>query len=156
MNTRGHVANGLTGWHVLIALAAFFGLYFAVATFGGGDTSNAYRKGLDYNATLAAAERQAERGWHSEIHYNAKEGKLFASVFGRDAQPVTGLRVAAILSRPATHREDRAIVLTELAQGVYGAEIKLAPGLWVLSLASGEEEGALYRLKRRLLVPDRL
>ena len=90
MNTRGRVANGLTGRHVLIALVAFFGVmliangifvYFAVATFSGGDTSNAYRKGLDYNETLAAAERQAERGWHSEIAYDAKEGKLFASVF---------------------------------------------------------------------------
>ena len=43
------------------------------------------------------------------------------------------------LSRPATHREDRAIVLTELAQGVYGAEIKLAPGL----------VGAFVGLRRR-------
>ena len=34
-----------------------------LATFSGGDTSDPYRKGLHYNETLAAAERQAERGW---------------------------------------------------------------------------------------------
>ena len=52
----------------LSALIAFFGImliangifvYFAVATFSGGDTSNAYRKGLNYNDTLAAAELQS-------------------------------------------------------------------------------------------------
>jgi len=64
-------AKGIEGRHVLMALIGFFGVmflvngifvYFAVATFSGGDTSDPYRKGLHYNETLQAADRQAERG----------------------------------------------------------------------------------------------
>ena len=74
---RAHLsANGIAGRHVLWGLIGFFGVIFAVnaifvyaaeETFSGGDTSDPYRKGLDYNASARAAERQAERGWQTDI-----------------------------------------------------------------------------------------
>ena len=66
MTARTWFANGIQGRHVLAGLAGFFGLmllanavfvYFAVATFSGGDTSKPYQKGLHYNQTIAADAR---------------------------------------------------------------------------------------------------
>jgi nitrogen fixation protein FixH len=88
MKTDGWFANGLNGRHVLIGLVAFFGamliangmfIYLAVATFSGSDTSDAYRKGLNYNETLEEAQRQAERGWLAEVQYDDKSGRLLLS-----------------------------------------------------------------------------
>jgi nitrogen fixation protein FixH len=163
--TVGH-AEGLQGRHVLLALSAFFGVMFvvngifvyaAMTTFSGGDTSDPYRKGLNYNATLKADERQAERGWRTELDYDAKTRKLELSFLDKAAAPVTGLSIRAKLSRPATAKQDRHIVLAETSPGVYDAAIDLAPGLWILSVSSrtqGGHPGGLYRLKRRLFVAE--
>ena len=167
MTRQGFLADGIKGRHVLVALFAFFGLifivngifvYFALATFSGGDTSNPYRKGLDYNETLAAAERLAERGWQGEVGYDDRSGRLRLTLRDRESAPVTGLIIEAMLSRPATASEDRAIKLTEAEPGIYAADVKLDPGLWVISVASGEGSDAsepVYRLKHRLFVAER-
>jgi nitrogen fixation protein FixH len=158
--------KSIAGRHVLMGLIAFFGVmlianaifvYFAVATFSGGDTSDPYRKGLHYNDTLAEAERQAERGWQTEVDYDDKTGRLRLTFLDKAAEPVTGLKLGATLSRSATDREDRSVKLTELSRGVYAGTIQLAPGLWVISVdsdSSDEPEGNVYRLKRRLFVAD--
>ncbi len=167
MISEGRRAKRIEGRHVLMGLVAFFGVmlfanaifvYFAVATFSGGDTSDPYRKGLHYNATLEEAERQAERGWRTEVEYDGKTGRLLLSFLDKSAEPVTGLRLAATLSRPATDREDRAVKLAEVSQGVYAADVELAPGLWVVSVASSDGRQGhdpSYRFKRRLFVADR-
>jgi nitrogen fixation protein FixH len=158
--------KSLAGRHVLMGLIAFFGVmlianaifvYFAVATFSGGDTSDPYRKGLHYNDTLAEAERQAERGWRTEVDYDDKTGRLRLTFLDKAAEPVAGLELGATLSRPATDREDRSVKLTEVSQGVYAGTIQLAPGLWVISVdsdAGDKPEDNVYRLKRRLFVAD--
>ena len=163
--TAGRV-EGLQGRHVLLALCVFFGVMFvvngifvyaAITTFSGGDTSDPYRKGLNYNATLKADERQAERGWQTDLAYDTKTRRLQLSFLDMQAAPVSGLNIRAKLSRPATDKEDRHIVLAETSQGVYAAAIDLAPGLWILSVSSrtsGTHTGGLYRLKRRLFVPE--
>jgi nitrogen fixation protein FixH len=167
MRPEGWFASELKGHHVLMALVGFFGVmlivngifvYFALATFSGGDTSNPYRKGLDYNETLAAAERLAARGWQAEIGYDDQAGRLSVSVRDRAAAPVTGLGLTAVFSRPATDREDRAVGLTEAEPGVYIAEIRLAPGAWVIAVAPSTESDPstpAYRLKHRLFVAER-
>jgi nitrogen fixation protein FixH len=152
------------GRHVLLALIAFFGvmilanaifLYFAVATFSGGDASNAYSKGLHYNETLVAAKLQGKRGWRSDLAYDDKTGRLTLKVLDRAAAPINGLQVVADLERPATDKEDRKVVLKELGEGVYAATVDLAPGAWVIAIdSSGRGEGGdnVYRLKQRLVV----
>jgi nitrogen fixation protein FixH len=156
----------IEGRHVLLALIAFFGvmvlanaifLYFAVATFSGGDASNAYSKGLHYNETLVAAKLQGERGWRSELVYDDKTGRLTLKVLDRAAAPVNGLQVVADLERPATDKDDRKVVLKELGEGVYAATVGLAPGAWVVAIDSsrrGEGGDNVYRLKQRLVVAE--
>ena len=76
MKPDGWFTKPIEGRHVLMGLIAFFGvmlcangifLYLAMTTFAGGDTADPYRKGLNYNETLVAAERQAERGWRTDM-----------------------------------------------------------------------------------------
>jgi nitrogen fixation protein FixH len=166
MTARTTLAKGIEGRHVLWGLCGFFGVIFAVnaifvyaaeKTFSGGDTSDPYRKGLNYNATLRASERQAERGWQTDIAYDAKTGRLALNFVDKSALPITGLGVNATLSRAATDQEDRRVVMVETSPGVYAATVNLAPGLWVLSAASheaGAGHGTAYRLKRRLFVAE--
>jgi nitrogen fixation protein FixH len=138
---------------MLLANAIF--LYLAVTTHSGGDTSNAYQKGLHYNATLEAAKLQSERGWRTELAYDDRTGRLILKVLDRAAAPITGLRVAASLERPATDRSDRKVALNELGEGVYATTIDLAPGAWVVAIASrrqGEDRNSAYRLTQRLVV----
>jgi nitrogen fixation protein FixH len=156
----------IKGRHVLLGLIAFFGvmllanaifLYLAVTTYSGGDTSNAYQKGLHYNATLEAARLQSERGWRTELAYDDRTGRLTLKVLDRAAAPITGLHVAASLERPATDRNDRKVALKELGEGVYATTIDLAPGAWVVAIISrpgGTGGDSAYRLKQRLMVGE--
>ena len=71
---------------------------------------------------------------------------------------MTGLHVGVTFSRPATDKDDRSVDLAEVSQGVYAADVQLAPGLWVISVDSnggGEARDSLYRLKQRLFVAGR-
>jgi nitrogen fixation protein FixH len=166
MTGEGWFTREIKGRHVLLVLSAFFGImfivngifvYFAIATFSGGDTSNPYQKGLHYNDELQADERQAERGWRTDVAYDGRAGQLRVSLLDKAAAPLSGLHVAVQLSRPATSKDDRYIRLTEVSPGVYEADVGLAPGLWVIDMASREaDEGreSAYRLKQRLYVPE--
>jgi nitrogen fixation protein FixH len=166
MNGTSWFANEIRGRHVLIGLVAFFGLiflvngiflYYAVTTFGGGDTSNPYRKGLHYNDTLAEDARDAERGWRAELAYDAKAGRLALSLRDKSGGPVAGLHLAATVGRATTDREDRAATFREIEGGNFVAELTLAPGQWVVQLYSNElsrEGDPTYRLKQRVFVPE--
>ena len=166
MTGEGWFTKELKGRHVLLVLSVFFGVmfivngifvYFALSTFSGGDTSNPYQKGLHYNDALEADERQAERGWQTDVAYDGKAGQLRVSLLDKAAAPVSGLRVAVRLSRPATSKDDRHLRLKEVSPGIYEADVGLAPGLWVFVMASREaDQGreSSYRLKQRLYVPE--
>ena len=59
--------------------------------------------------------------------------------------------------RPATDREDHAVKFSEAQAGMYAAELRLAPGQWVVQLQSEELSRAgdpAYRLKQRILIPE--
>ena len=122
MRTDSWFADGIKGHHVLLGLVGFFGVmlivnaifvYFALATFSGGDTTNPYRKGLEYNETLAAAERLAARGWQGEFGYDDRNGRLTLSVRDRESAPVSGLIIEALISRAVTAKADRATRLAD-------------------------------------------
>lgn len=163
MSERAQTARGIQGRHVLLGLIAFFGvmlvangifLYYALTTFGGGDTSDPYRKGLHYNDTIAQAARQDEQGWSAQLIYGAASG-LALTLSDRDGRPVSGLHFSATASRPATDKSDIAARFSEAGTGTYRAELRLAPGQWVVQLRSDElshDGGPAYRLKQRLFV----
>lgn len=155
--------EGLKGRHVLYALFGFFGLmlvangiflYYALTTFGGGDSGGSpYQKGLRYNETIAAAEKQTERGWAATLRY--EKGRIALTLIDRQDQPVRGVRLEGNVGRPATDRQDLKVELKEEAPGSYAAAVDLGPGQWVVQLHSDDltvSGDPTYRLKQRLFV----
>lgn len=165
MSAAERITRTLTGRHVLLGLVIFFGVmffangllvYYALSTFSGGDRPNPYRSGLDYNQTLAEAERQAELGWETRADYDRKARRLTLQFTDANAAPVSGLSITGTLMRPVESRDDRAVAFREWSEGVYVSDVELDPGNWVLSAESSNREGGptVYRLKKRLMVTE--
>jgi nitrogen fixation protein FixH len=154
----------LKGRHVLLTLIGFFAVIFAVngimvykaeSTFGGLDTDDPYRKGLDYNERIAAAEAQAKLGWRDSLSYVPETRRLRVSLIDKAGGAISGLEVSAQIQRPATNRFDREIVLEQTGPGIYEAEAAgLGPGGWTVDLTarSSDEDAALYEARRRLWI----
>jgi nitrogen fixation protein FixH len=158
----------IEGRHVLYGLIAFFGVmlvangffvYYALGTFTGFDTRDAYREGIHYNDRIAAEVAQERRGWQPALRYDAGSHRLVLEVHDRKGRPVAGLRVAGEVRRPVTDRADRPLKMHEISPALYVAEMDLAPGQWTIiaRLYNGAGAGEpAYRHKQRLWVePDR-
>lgn len=164
--TQGEKSSGrpVTGRHVLYAFLAFFGVIFvadsymiykAVTTFGGLETTDAYRKGLAYNDRIAIADAQAKRGWSDKVGYSVQSGQLQISLLDRDGDGVSGLAVAAKVGRPATNRYDHTIAFSQSGPGIYEAHATgLEPGWWTIDIvaARGSEVEPVYQARRRLWI----
>lgn len=154
--------GGLNGRHVLLGFVAFFGcifvvngsmIYSALSTNTGLVANEPYRKGLHYNDRIAAAERQALLDWRESVTLD-RDGTVTVRLTAGEDRPVPGLALGAVVGRPATNRQDHAIVLSETAPGVYsGRMASLEPGAWLVSLEARAEKQApepVFRARRRL------
>ncbi len=155
----------ITGRHVLFMMLGFFGViiatdaylvYKAVSTFGGIETNDAYRKGIQYNQRISDARVQADLGWAVESKIDATTGELKVAVTDRDGKAVEGLTVRAVVGRPATNAEDRTVALTPVASGVYATALgNIGPGSWIATLTAGNSgadgmQEVQYQAKVRL------
>ena len=157
-------SEGLTGRHVLAILVTFFGIVFAVnayfvivalSTHAGVVANEPYRKGLKYNERIADSALQDSLGWNGEIAL-APDGRHLVMTL-RDAAglPVRGLALSATLGRPATTREDVALLLGETTPGRYEAALTLSgAGTYVASIEARNllqaDDGVLFRARKRL------
>jgi nitrogen fixation protein FixH len=152
------------GHHVLFGILSFFAVVFAVngyflfaalSTHSGVVANEPYRKGLDYNARIAADERQTELGWHDEVSVTG-DGKVSVTVSDRQTQPLSGLVISGTIGRPSTVHFDRRFRLAEQERGRHAAEVgALEPGNWVIAIearSGAEDAEPAYRVRRRLLL----
>lgn len=150
----------LTGRRVLLYLVAFFAVVFAanaalvkfaIDTLPGTEVDSAYRASLAFNAEIAAAHAQAQRGWHVVAHVERNgEGGARLRIDARDAvgAPLGGIGFAARLERPTDVRGDRKFALTERETGIYsGQAADVGPGQWelIVEAARGNERVFLSR-----------
>lgn len=152
----------INGRHVLLAMVGFFGLiiatdaylvYKAVSTFGGIETQDAYRKGLNYNERIAEERAQAALGWTKDVRLEKDELRI--SVLDKDQKGVENLQITALLGRPATNAEDRTLQLTQVSSGQYMATVGgLEAGNWVATMEVREAlsgtDRVVYQSKVRL------
>jgi nitrogen fixation protein FixH len=128
-------------------------IYWAVATNSGLVANEPYRKGLAYNERIAAGERQAKLGWTDQVEVT-RDGTVVLALTDSAGQAVTGLKVEAVLGRPATNRADIRFALDETAPGRYRAQTApLEPGSWLVALEARRHAGAtepVYRKRKRL------
>ncbi|MEL6765769.1 MAG: FixH family protein [Pseudomonadota bacterium] len=133
----------LKGRHVLIIALCAFGviitanmalLFAATGTFPGTVVDNSYRAGVGWNDRAAA---QAALGWQVSTAYDGEA--LRVTVLDAEGAEIEGLRVEAVVGRPAGDVTDTALTLTREGAG-YGAPVALAPGSWrvALSIKGGE------------------
>lgn len=153
--TGRHVLYGIVGFFFIITSVDVFMIYKALSTFGGIETSDAYRKGLHYNHRIEAEKLQKILGWRDEAKFDGQKEEL--SVFMSDVEHkgIDGLNITAILGRPATNREDHIVELSPVGSGRYVAPVHgLKQGTWIAALsvkrASSEGDNILYQSKVRL------
>ena len=152
------ISARIGGRHVLFAMLAFFGVviavngvfvYFALSTFSGLSTENAYTKGLGYNATLEEARIQHDLGWQVAATIDGAVVRL--AFTDRDGRPLDGLALEARVARPATAAFDGAVAFEAEGGGRYvAAEPLVGSGAWRLRVravaADGRRIDATYRL----------
>jgi len=147
----------LTGRKVLLIAVAAFGvilaanlamLYAATSTFPGLVVKNSYVASQNWNARTDA---QRALGWKAAASYG--EGTLRVTMTGRDGAPVRGLRVMAVVGRPASARDDVRLELTERARG-YAAPLVLAPGMWRVMITGADAEGGSFEAAAQIYVRD--
>jgi len=147
-----------TGRKMLIWTLGFFGviiavnlvlLAFALRTHTGLVAPNSYVASQNFNRKAAEAHAQAARGWKTAAAYGG--GVLELTFAGPDGEPILNLRVEGGVGRPVSAAEDRHVVFSRAAPGVYRAATPLGPGEWMVeAVAAGA--GEPYRLSRRFFV----
>ncbi len=156
--------DGFQGRHMALFLGVFFGvmllvngifLYFAISTFNGLSTEDAYRKGLKYNERLDEEARQNRLGWTNSVITSPDQRSLTLVISARNGKPVTGLNLSSKLSRPASDRYDTSLEFSETKQGIYIAPMKdIQAGNWTLTINARQqwdEPGKIvYRMKKRI------
>lgn len=147
----------ITGWHVLAAVVAFFGVVIAVdsafliaayRSHPGQVSVTPYEDGLAFNREAARRRAQAALGWTAVVAPSA--GILVVELRDADNAPVTGQKLSGLLRRPATEAGEFRLTFSEASPGRYVAQVRPAPGAWDATVRS--EKGA-FEAERRLTWP---
>jgi len=139
-NSPSHNAEQTTGmrpsdrWIPWYFVAFFVGLalissvfvYLAVTTHTGVVTQQAYEKGLNYNATIAASEKGQALGWQGAAKFtpvsSATAGMVSLTV-ATENEALVGATVTASVSRPTQDGYDFTLTLQEQEKGTYRADV---------------------------------
>lgn len=157
-----------TGRRILIGLGAFFlsvfaangvMVYYALSTFDGVETDDAYRKGRAYNHVLEADAAQTALGWSTNIEIKSSvlaEGiSVYATVTvtttNGDAAPLQG--PVLTFWRPTAQGMDEQIQIVSAGDGSFQGAARLAqPGNWIVRLNALTLDGGPYVHEERLFI----
>jgi nitrogen fixation protein FixH len=130
-------------------------VYFAAASWTGVETRQPYIRGLDYNRTLDAVERQKALGWTADLALrpDAEGARLDLSLVDARRLAIAGARVTARFVRPTHEGHDFEIALEDLGRGRYAGVARAPlPGQWDVRVFVAHPSGE-FRLTRRVAVP---
>lgn len=147
------------GMLVVIAVNAVL-ITAAIGTFPGFETRDHYRKGLAYNANLAAAREQDQRGWQMELAFQPEHddtgghrGRLDVRFADAAGSPLAGLDVQARLIRPTQAGHDQELALVTQGDGRYSGAVNVTlPGQWEVRVLARDGDRH-FQATRRLFVP---
>ena len=139
--------RGLTGWHVLAMLVAFFGLiivaniafiYFAVQSHRGEDVPKSYRQGLEYNQVITARAEQAALGWTAKVSEPrpGDSSQLLIEVFDADGEIVEGVEFDVRLRHPADADLDQPATIVQQRGGEMVIDTSALHGRWIIKALS--------------------
>lgn len=134
-------------WWIPWSFVAFFAVivavngalvFFALDSWTGLETTDAYGKGIHYNRVLDAEAAQRALGWHAALAVNPRpSGETVVTVRLRDRSggALDGARVGIRFVRPTKAGYDVSVALRPRGKGLYGARVKLPlAGQWILQI----------------------
>lgn len=144
----------LNGYHIFGAIAAFFGVVFAVNgvmvflaldSWSGLSTDDPYQRGLRYNTTLEAMAQRDALGWQENFTFTAADasgaqgesrGRIALEMRDRDGNLLEGLIVAGQIWRPTNEGFDRPLKLEAVGAGRYVTNVVFPlKGNWLVRLS---------------------
>lgn len=145
------------GGMLLVIVVNGIMMFFATSTFTGLSTDDYYRKGAEYNKTIAAREAMEKLGWRVKFDFQAAPAgapsRVSARFLDNDGQPISGLTVKIYRYRPTQDGHDAFVDLAYSGEGTYRAELVLPlPGIWDLRLLAGRGEEQ-FQSSHRIQVP---
>jgi nitrogen fixation protein FixH len=155
----------LTGRTVLLCLVAFFAVVagvnavmirFATSTFGGVETSSAYKAGLAYKSEIAAARAQDALNWRVDGRMTRNHNGtalLTVNVADAEGRPLSDVRVRARATHPMDSRMDHEFELSSQRAGQFqGKDDTMASGQWTLVIDVLRDGERLFRSKSRVVL----
>ncbi len=155
----------ITGRFVLFCMLGFFGVIiavnltmarFAISTFGGVETKNAYSAGLAYARELADSRAQDARHWKvdARVHRTADgKARVELSALDKAGAPLGALTPVLVFRHPTDARRDHEVAMNFLEPGSYSGLSELPPGLWVLRLELMRDGERVFRSTSKVMVP---
>lgn len=146
------------GWHVLVAMIAFFGIItavnavmitLAIQSFPGQVSVTPYEDGVAYNKKLAQMAAQESLGWRAAA--GVEDGQVVVRLKDRLNGPVEGARLTGRLERPATEAGRLTPAFKEIEPGVYAARPGRLDGAWDLTFTAIDGSGRRFEGERRLM-----
>jgi len=145
----------LVGFFLVVFIVNGLMAYFALGTWGGLDTSDAYRKGIHYNEQIAAAEAQKKSGWKIRLSHSPtalRGDRIDVAVVWPD-QDLPPARIAARISRAVTNAHDQEIILSKSADNIYTAPVMLPEaGQWNVTILVSRPDGPIYQHRQKIFI----
>lgn len=158
MTVKSH-GKPLTGRKVLAWFLGFFFIvfganlvmsWFAVTTFSGVETEDAYQRGREFNREIAEAEMQKALGWTISVTTEQEaDSNIFLAMTIRDVggTALETMSVEGLMVRPVHDGIDQPVVLAYLGDGRYGARVTLPErGNWQLKASVQDAAGRERRI----------
>ena len=148
-----------TGYHMLFAMVAFFGVIIAVnitlafvasSSWTGFVVENSYVASQHFNEKLVEGREQAALGWTSQL--TIADGKIGFSVVDGKGRRVWADGGEVVLRRPAYASEDETVPMTAAKDGTLYAEHVVRDGLWIIDVSANVGRDRPYRDGRRITV----
>ncbi len=125
---------------------------FSITSWTGLETENPYVKGLNYNASLAAAAKQQARGWTSNMTWQQLDGlkvKINFITKYKNGNNLSGADFRVLFLRPTTAGFDSEVTLVETEGGHYQAVVSLPmPGIWDVKQVIEHKDGTYQSMQR--------
>ena len=148
-----------TGKHMLAVIGLFFGTiitvnlvltWFALNSWSGLVAKNGYVESINFTENQKVIAQQALLGWKSKLRI--EKGHMIYSVKDRDARPVTGLMLTAIVGRPITEKDDKTVTFKSTRPGEYLAVAPALSGQWQVDIRAKGQKGEKYRKIFRFVI----
>jgi len=154
----------VSGRMVLVTLVAFFLVVaavnavmatLAIRTFGGLESDNAYKAGLEFSRELNAAREQQARNIAVDISSErlaSGKTRFKLTVANLDRATAADLRASIEFRHPADRKHDHSVVLSRSADGSYVGETQIEAGQWNARLSLDHNGERVFRSVNRLVV----